>query len=136
MNQLLLSRRLGSVGPHAFQRAQYERLLHAVTPHSNIKFDAGHIQKTFDSEEPLRSSRPQDATSVSVAVTEENVVAHNGGVNVLAVDPQTSRYLISGGADSTIRLWDFEGVTLRPSHVYSIQQHQSLVLLLVLMHTP
>lgn len=38
----------------------------------------------------------------------ENVIAHNGGVNAITIDRFEGRYLLSGGADSTISIWDLE----------------------------
>jgi DNA excision repair protein ERCC-8 len=109
MNQLLLSRRLGYAGPQTFQRTQYERLLHAVTPDPLVKFDTRHFQDDKDPQDPLKSAVSLDQTSSAAITTRDDAVAHIGGVNVLVVDEQTGRYLISGGADSAVRLWDLEG---------------------------
>jgi DNA excision repair protein ERCC-8 len=38
----------------------------------------------------------------------EHVIAHYGGVNAITIDPFEGRYLLSGGADSTISIWDLE----------------------------
>ena len=38
----------------------------------------------------------------------EHVIAHNGGVNAITIDPFEGRYLLSGGANSIISIWDLE----------------------------
>lgn len=108
MNQLLLSRRLGLAGPHTFQRAQYERLLHAVTPAQSIKFDVQRIHGESSSQGRVGTSSKRKEQNLADLRIGVDAVAHNGGVNVLAVDEQTGRYLISGGGDAAIHLWDLE----------------------------
>ena len=105
MNRLLLSQQLGLAGPQAFQRAQYERLLHAVTPEQCINFD---LQSLLSTQQLVETAR----------VEGRNAIAHNGGINVLAIDEQTGRILISGGADAAIRLWDLEGHDPNGSYTY------------------
>jgi len=118
MNQLLLSRQLGLTGACAFQRAQYERLLHAVTPETSIQFDAEAIHGSDNSQGLPGSSRVKDQTAEAARAPREIAVAHKGGVNVLAVDNQTGRYLVSGGADAAIRLWDLENHDFTTSYIY------------------
>jgi DNA excision repair protein ERCC-8 len=108
MNQLLLSRRLGNADPQAFQRAQYERLVHSITPEQSVKFDSQPVQGDSSLERLLGSSSSHGKPLATAGIAAENALAHNGGVNIIAVDHQTGRYLISGGADSAIRLWDLE----------------------------
>lgn len=108
MNHLLLSRRLGLVDPHAFQRAQYQRLLYAVTPEKSVKFGIQRTHGSLNARGLPGSSGLREQTVDEAGLAGENAVAHNGGVNVLAIDAQTGKYLISGGADSTVRLWDLE----------------------------
>ena len=107
MNQLFLSRRLGYAGPQALQRAQYERLVHSVTPDTSIKFGTRRLLGDTRPLWSLESSTSYQQTPLAASATED-AVAHSGGVNVLVVDQQTGRYLISGGADSAICLWDLE----------------------------
>ncbi len=107
MNQLLLSRRLGLASPQAFQRVQYERLVHALAPEDSPESDIQRARESY-SQGPLGSYRPHEPTSATARAAGESAVAHNGGVNVLAIDDQLGRYLISGGADAAIRLWDLE----------------------------
>jgi DNA excision repair protein ERCC-8 len=101
MNHLLLSRRLGTTGPQTFQRLQYERLLQNVAPEPSIHFNAKVTSNS--NRDPLSEASPRAGSSIRTGWT-----AHDGGVNVLAIDDQTGRYLISGGADASIRLWDLE----------------------------
>lgn len=108
MNELLLSRRLGVAGSHALQRVQYERLLQTLTPEQWVKFDLQQIHHEGQFQASLHTSRLRERDGTVTRISGDNAVAHNGGVNVLAVDQQTGRYLISGGADSAIRLWDLE----------------------------
>jgi DNA excision repair protein ERCC-8 len=108
MNQLLLSRRLGSAGPQAVQRAQYERLLDALSPDPSVKFDIQPLQGDGSLREPSSSFRLHRQSPGAPDAAGGDALAHSGGVNVLVVDEQTGKYLISGGADSTIRLWDLE----------------------------
>src|SRR2546423_10246346 len=92
INQLHLRRRLGAISPQAFQRRQNERLIRALGP----------LSVSFDLSRPLRVTDAAATDQVDVAI------AHNAGANVLAIDRHESRFLISGGADSTVRLWDLE----------------------------
>jgi DNA excision repair protein ERCC-8 len=107
MNQLLLSRRLGHGGTQAFQRAQYDRLLDSLTPDPSVRFNI-HLHNQSGLQSPSSYSKLSRQTIAAGTSASEDAVAHNGGVNVLTVDEQTGRYLISGGADSAIRIWDLE----------------------------
>lgn len=107
MNYLLLSLRLGSIGPQTFRSLQYERLLQNITPAPWIAFN-GQDSGSSSGPPPSESTPPRAAR-----LARKESVAHSGGVNVLAVDEQTSNYLVSGGADAALRLWDLEG---RPSN--------------------
>ncbi|KAF2671460.1 WD40 repeat-like protein [Microthyrium microscopicum] len=46
-------------------------------------------------------------------------MAHFGGVNALAIDKFDGRYLLSGGADSTIAMWDLETPASAPTSATS-----------------
>jgi DNA excision repair protein ERCC-8 len=119
MNQLLLSRQLGLTGACTFQRAQYERLLHAVTPEASIQFDVQAIHGSNNSQGGSPgSSGVKDQTAEVARAPRETAIAHKGGVNVLTVDNQTGRYLVSGGADAAIRLWDLENRDSPTSYRY------------------
>ncbi|EED16536.1 WD repeat protein [Talaromyces stipitatus ATCC 10500] len=51
-------------------------------------------------------SADEDEHSTSQGGSE--IFAHKAGVNVLAIDKYYGRYLVSGGADPSIRLWDLD----------------------------
>src|SRR5271170_1597353 len=105
MNQVHLRRRLGAVGPQAFQRMQNDRLIQALEPLSlSFNFRTQLISDTV-TRAPSNSLRQTTTDSVT---DQEELIAHKAGVNVLAIDCNDARFLISGGADSTIRLWDLE----------------------------
>jgi DNA excision repair protein ERCC-8 len=104
MNQLHLGRRLGAVGPQAFQRMQNDRLVQALEPLSlsfNFRSQLASDAASSASSTPLRQA-------TNSATDQEELIAHKAGANVLAIDRNDGRFLISGGADSTVRLWDLE----------------------------
>ncbi|KAI1621692.1 DNA excision repair protein ERCC-8 [Exophiala viscosa] len=92
MNQLHLARCLGTVSTPSFRRHHNESLIDSLAHDQNITF-------TYIRSEPDSSD---DGTSQVPAI------AHPAGVNCLAIDHTEGRYLLSGGADSTVRLWDLE----------------------------
>lgn len=104
MNSFLLSLQLGSVSPQAFVKAQNERLLRSLQASPDVSFtvnrgsggDAG-----AESEGRVRSNRPSG-------------VAHGAGVNSIAIDRFEGRYLLSGGADSSVAVWDLEAAGTTP----------------------
>lgn len=87
MNALLLNRALGVISPPAFQRHETTRLLHALQS-AAVRFDG--------SAQPDSDALPEEAK------------AHAAGVNAMTVDKFEGRYLLSGGADSSICMWDLE----------------------------
>jgi DNA excision repair protein ERCC-8 len=52
----------------------------------------------------------EDAESAQVPPRDGDAIAHHGGANAIEIDKFNGRYLLSGGADSTIYLWDLESV--------------------------
>lgn len=90
MNSFLLNRQLGSISPQALAQAQNERLLKSLQA-STINFAL---------QEPDRRSG-QDAPRTTD-------LAHAAGVSSIAIDRFEGRYLISGGADSSLSVWDLE----------------------------
>lgn len=104
MNLLDLRRRLGAVGPQAFQRIQNGRLIQAPEP-LNASFN---FRSPVASDAAARLGSSSSRSITNSATDRDELVAHKSGVNVLAVDRNDGRFLISGGADSTIRLWDLE----------------------------
>ncbi|KAF2098682.1 WD40 repeat-like protein [Rhizodiscina lignyota] len=95
MNTSLLNRSLGSLSPRELQNNEHARLLHAIQP-TQIKFD--RLVTTLDDS--------------------KDEVAHNGGTNTIVIDKFEGKYLLSGGADATIAIWDLEqpAETSPPSH--------------------
>lgn len=97
MTSNLLGRALGSISPHAVQKAQTSRLLNSLQAAPGIRFDGStgaaltKAQQHEDEEDEL-----------------SEVWAHKAGVNCLAVDRFEGRYMLSGGAESSIILWDLE----------------------------
>lgn len=96
MNSYLLNRQLGSISPQALAQAQHERLLGSLQPAPRIRFAR---QKT----DQVTSTVFQSDT-----VSSARAVAHSAGVNSIAVDKFEGRYLLSGGADSSVAIWDLE----------------------------
>ncbi|KAH7062303.1 WD40-repeat-containing domain protein [Macrophomina phaseolina] len=87
MNALLLNRALGAISPAAFRRHETSRLLHSLQP-TSLRFDS--------------SAQLEDDT------LPEDLRAHAAGVNAMTIDRFEGRYLLSGGADSSICMWDLE----------------------------
>ena len=96
MNSFLLNTRLGSVQPAKLQKAQYDRLTHTIEPDPKTRFSATSRTQVSARDGGIRGQ------------AEEEVWAHKSGVNVLAVDEFDGRFLFSGGADASIRIWDLE----------------------------
>lgn len=87
--QLSLSRAAGYITNDVVKRTTASRLIYALQP-SNVNFS-----RDLPSEhEPDR--RPP---------------AHISGVSALAIDQFEGRYLLSGGADSSVAIWDLESQT-------------------------
>ena len=94
MNQILLNRRLGFIGSETFQRYQNERLLETLSPDEAIHFTS--------------TRREGQNLEVSARHAGRDAIVHVAGVNALTIDQQTGRYLVSGGADAAVRVWDLE----------------------------
>lgn len=102
MNQHRLGQCLGTTSSASFRRSHNEGLIDSLAHQKNITF-------AWARTEPEDSD--QDGPSASKAPLP--YIAHQAGVNCLAIDQTEGRYLFSGGADSAIRLWDLE------EHFYS-----------------
>ncbi|KAJ5222306.1 uncharacterized protein N7469_008546 [Penicillium citrinum] len=110
MNSYLLNRALGSVAPNAFHTAQTERLVHYLEPAPGIR---------FSSRKAARSDVSQDDTALSSELDPtEQLFAHRSGVNCLAIDQFEGRYMVSGGADPSIHLWDLESRGSELEHIH------------------
>ncbi|KAF2842880.1 WD40 repeat-like protein [Patellaria atrata CBS 101060] len=94
MNASLLNRSLGVSAPQEFQREQTTTLLHALQPTS-----------TRFTNQIKRTASDDDKTTNDDGV---NTVAHAAGVSSIAIDKFEGRYLLSGGSDSSISIWDLE----------------------------
>jgi DNA excision repair protein ERCC-8 len=82
-----IAHRAYGIGPvHAINRALVSRLVFALQP-SSVDFSA-------------RLPSPHEPS--------DRHPAHIAGVNALTIDRFDGRYLLSGGADSSIALWDLE----------------------------
>jgi len=79
MNSFLLNRALGSVSSNVFHVAQTTRLVHNLEPAPGIRFSSLRA--------PRRTESRGDATpSDDEHDPTEDEVAHNSGVNCLAID--------------------------------------------------
>ncbi|CAK3841490.1 related to DNA excision repair ERCC-8 [Lecanosticta acicola] len=90
MNSFLLNRQLGSISPQALAKAQNNRLLKALAAAPDVNFAL------------------QDAGARASNTAGIRDVAHAAGVNSIAIDRFEGRYMISGGADSSLGVWDLE----------------------------
>ncbi|KAK4542115.1 hypothetical protein LTR36_007146 [Oleoguttula mirabilis] len=96
MNSFLLSRQAGIISPHALALAQSNRLLQALQTAPNVHF-------ALTRRETSAVDGPSSRGALGLAS-----VAHAAGVNSIAIDRFEGRYLLSGGADSSVALWDLE----------------------------
>ncbi len=97
MTSNLFGRALGAISPQALQRAETSKLLHALQGAPNVKFDGG------DGPAQAQGSKTGEEKAVG-----DTVWAHRAGVNCLTIDRFEGRYMLSGGAESSILLWDLE----------------------------
>jgi DNA excision repair protein ERCC-8 len=98
MNGYLLNREAGDLLPSQLRRTYNNKLIQALQP-PNTRFErtrrigAGQRQQNHHGE-----SHEDEALAV----------AHHGGINSIAIDRFEGRYLLSGGADASIAIWDLE----------------------------
>lgn len=81
MNAYLLNRALGTISPSSFHVAQTSRLVHHLEPAPSIRFSS---RKQAQSAE----SRPEGPGSFD---QEDEILAHQAGANVLAIDQYEGR---------------------------------------------
>ncbi|GAB1212281.1 hypothetical protein ATERTT37_001413 [Aspergillus terreus] len=105
MNSYLINRTLGSISPHSFHVAQTTRLVHNLEPAPGIRFSS------------LRTEEPPDGDDAELPA-DEDILAHKSGVNVLAIDQHEGRFMVSGGADPSIHLWDLETRMSELDHIH------------------
>ncbi|KAH7391863.1 WD40-repeat-containing domain protein [Pyrenochaeta sp. MPI-SDFR-AT-0127] len=89
--QHLLDRAYGLVSNNVLRRATASRLSYALQPSTTLNFSQ-HLPSNDD--------------------PHERIPAHVSGVNALTIDKFEGRYLLSGGADSSIAIWDLEAQTI------------------------
>ena len=68
----LLGRALGTISPHALQRAETSRLLHSIQAAPGVRFDG--------------NDAPAQGASSREVEDERDVWAHQAGVNCLTID--------------------------------------------------
>ncbi|KAB8239516.1 WD repeat protein [Aspergillus alliaceus] len=98
---------LGSISPHTFHVAQTTQLIHHLEPVPGIRFSSR--------QDARQSNNPVDVHLNS----DGELYAHRAGVNVLAIDHYDGRFLVSGGADPSIHLWDLESRGSELGHVHT-----------------
>ncbi|KAI1178097.1 WD40-repeat-containing domain protein [Nemania sp. FL0916] len=96
MNELLLERATGAVGPNVFARLQTTQLLRSFRPVPRFRFDGGERGVAILDGEASSSDSPS------------SLWAHQAGVSALALERFDGRILISGGSDASIKIWDLE----------------------------
>ncbi|RAH75293.1 WD repeat protein [Aspergillus aculeatinus CBS 121060] len=112
MNSYILNRTLGSIHPSTFHVAQTTRLVLNLEPAPGIRFSSQH--NTL-----LAHGRSQEIPDGSLDLgLEEETFAHRAGVKVLAIDHNEGRFMVSGGADPSIHLWDLESRGSELNHVH------------------
>jgi DNA excision repair protein ERCC-8 len=96
MNQLLFDRATGLLSAPACARHHTSRLLHGLQAAPNIRFDGGELAAP---------------ASINDGDTKAEIWAHKVGVNAIVIDRFDGKLLISGGAESSIKIWDLDQIT-------------------------
>lgn len=107
MNQLLFDRSSGNVRASKFTRAVLSQRIHSFQLAPGIRFNGGE-KEVQPADAGLSAQSAEDATKIW---------AHQAGVNALAIDIDNS-LLISGGADSSIKLWHLQDHTTGFKHIF------------------
>ncbi|KEF62134.1 uncharacterized protein A1O9_00106 [Exophiala aquamarina CBS 119918] len=94
MNQLHLRQSLGTLAPETLRRRHYESVIDDLAHQKRISFS--YIKQEGSASTDDASAAPPTSAGI----------AHQAGVNCLAIDRNEGQFLFSGGADSTVRLWD------------------------------
>ncbi|KAL8693895.1 MAG: hypothetical protein Q9218_001360 [Villophora microphyllina] len=94
MDTHLFARAVGNIGPTTLQRAELSKRLYAIKTAPDVHFDGRDSQ----------IAEQQEAQKTAAVEAR----AHLAGVNSIAIDRFEGRYLISGGADASIKIWDLE----------------------------
>lgn len=122
MNSFLLNRASDTIHPRAFERAQTTRLINALQPAPRIRFSGERAQATTQ-----QQRQEQDGSTATELNHVQQVWAHRAGVNTITIDRFEGRYLLSGGADASIKTWDLEAAGLGPTPSPGVAQHEPLV---------
>jgi len=126
MNQLLFDRSSGNLSPETFARIQTSTLVRAIQPGPRLRFNGGEKAASLEND----ADNTVDSQVESSAET--RIWAHQAGANALALDIESRMYmdqassiynadansLISGGADSSIKVWDLEECTTGSKYVF------------------
>ncbi|MCJ1329138.1 hypothetical protein MMC10_005816 [Thelotrema lepadinum] len=94
MELQLLNRSLALTSPPAFQQWHIRSQIDSIQAAHNVRFDGNGVGNK------------------KASGLEAQVWAHRAGVNALTIDRFEGRFLLSGGADSTIHLWDLTAPSL------------------------
>lgn len=109
MNAFLLNRESGDLQPSQLQRIHHDKLIHALHPTSS----------RFERNLPEQSQRSDD----DLLLHDDTLpIAHHGGVNSITVDRFEGRYLLSGGADASIAIWDLEAEESIEDHLKTLHR--------------
>jgi DNA excision repair protein ERCC-8 len=95
MNQIHIHRLLGLASLRGLQRIQNE-------------FYANSINAQHAAFDHAPRKQANDTSHEKTSVEGGQRVAHKAGTNCLTIDHNDGRFLVSGGADASIRLWDLE----------------------------
>jgi DNA excision repair protein ERCC-8 len=106
---LLFNRSAGIDNPWHLKGAFYSQQLGSLQL-SPSRFQRPRKFQQDDSSSTTTSTTNATTNANANANANANVspIAHFGGVNSIAIDKFEGRYLLSGGADSTVSIWDLE----------------------------
>ena len=107
MNQWIFDRSTGSLSPSAFQTVTASQRLHAIQPAPRQRFHGGEQEAVL--------SVASEASGAETKLAK--IWAHQAGVNALSIDIE-GKILLSGGADSSIKLWNLDECPTATSHTF------------------
>ncbi|KKZ66638.1 DNA excision repair protein ERCC-8 [[Emmonsia] crescens] len=112
MNSYLLNRSQGSVSPSTFHVAHNTHLIRSIEPAPGIRFS------NHPATPALNQRESQSVGDGWKDEEQDEVRAHKAGVNVLTIDQYEKRFMVSGGADASVHLWDLETRGSESNHLY------------------
>ncbi|EEQ85582.2 DNA excision repair protein ERCC-8 [Blastomyces dermatitidis ER-3] len=112
MNSYLLNRSQGSVSSSAFHVAHNAHLIRSIEPAPGLRFSSHPAAPALNQGE---SEPTEDGWK---GEEQDELRAHKAGVNVLTIDQYEKRFMVSGGADASVHLWDLETRGSESSHLY------------------